>query len=152
MRGCLIDTSVWIAASFSEHDHHTLAGQFLAQTTPAWPACLCRATEQSWLHLLTTPALHRRFDCDEVTNRDARQIVSSAMQRPNIRFIEREPKDLRFLWHRLAGLPSASPKLWMDAYLAAFAIGHGLELATLDRDFDGFVKAGLKLRLLAAPN
>jgi predicted nucleic acid-binding protein len=46
-------------------------------------------------------------------------------------------------------LPFASPKVWTDAYLAAFAIRHDLELVTIDRDFKNFEKAGLKLHLLA---
>jgi predicted nucleic acid-binding protein len=37
----------------------------------------------------------------------------------------------------------------MDAYLAAFAILHDMELVTLDRDFRNFEKDGLKLRLLS---
>jgi len=37
----------------------------------------------------------------------------------------------------------------MDAYLAVFAILHGTELVTLDRDFRNFEKDGLKLRLLS---
>ncbi len=36
----------------------------------------------------------------------------------------------------------------MDAYLAAFAIGHAVELVTLHSDFKRFVKDGLKLILL----
>lgn len=38
---------------------------------------------------------------------------------------------------RLAGLPSSSPKVWMDACLAAFAILHGAEFITLDRNHNG---------------
>lgn len=41
-------------------------------------------------------------------------------------------------------------KVWMDAYLAAFAIRAGLSLATLDADFHRFEAAGLQLRLLSA--
>ncbi|MCU0779558.1 MAG: hypothetical protein MUF04_00490 [Akkermansiaceae bacterium] len=100
MPGWLIDANVWIAVSFAEHDHHALAKRFIAETSPECQALLCRATEQSWLRLLTTPALHRR-------------------------------------------------KVWMDAYLAAFAIGHAVEFVTLDSDFKRFVKDGLKLKLLA---
>lgn len=36
----------------------------------------------------------------------------------------------------------------MDAYLGALAIGHAVELVTLDSDFKRFVKDGLKLNLL----
>ena len=45
---------------------------------------------------------------------------------------------------------SASPKVWTDAFLAAFAIGHAVEFVTLDSDFKRFVKAGLKLQLLTS--
>ena len=51
-------------------------------------------------------------------------------------------------WSALAGLSSASPKVWTDAYLAAFAIGHDLELVTIDSDFKNFEKAGLNLKML----
>ena len=148
MPGWLIDANVWIAVSFTEHDHHALATRFIAETSPARPALLCRATEQSWLRLLTTPALHRRYDSPPVSNRDALGILSDALQLPNIRLIEEEPTGVRALWHRLAALPSASPKVWMDAYLAAFAIGHAVEFVTLDQDFKRFVKDGLNLKLL----
>jgi predicted nucleic acid-binding protein len=38
--------------------------------------------------------------------------------------------------------------LWIDAYLAAFAIAGGYRLLTLDRDFRQYVSAGLALRVL----
>jgi predicted nucleic acid-binding protein len=54
------------------------------------------------------------------------------------------------LWQALACLPSASPKVWTDAFLAAFAIGHAVEFVTLDSDFKRFVKDKLKLKLLTS--
>ncbi len=149
MQGCLIDANVWIALSFEEHDHHELVRRFLSgETSSDCPAILCRATEQSWLRLLSTPALHRRYDSPPVSNRDALKILSDALELPNVRMVEEEPTGHRSLWHRLAGLPTASPKVWMDAYLAALAIGHHVEFVTLDSDFKSFVKDGLKLKLL----
>jgi predicted nucleic acid-binding protein len=50
----------------------------------------------------------------------------------------------------MACLPSASPKVWTDAYLAALAIGHDVEFVTLDSDFITFTKDGLKLKLHGA--
>lgn len=150
MQGWLIDVNAWIAVSFEEHDHHALAMQFLTrETSPDCPALLCRATEQSWLRLLTTPALHRRYDSPPITNRDALKILSNTLELPNVRIIEDEPTSVRALWHRLASLPSASPKVWMDAYLAAFAICHDVEFVTLDSDFSAYVQDGLKLKLLS---
>ncbi|MEI7910970.1 MAG: TA system VapC family ribonuclease toxin [Verrucomicrobiota bacterium] len=148
MQGCLIDENVWIAVSFEAHDHHVLAKRFFATTSPSRPALLCRATEQSWLRLLTTPALHRRYDSLPVSNRDALIMLSDTLELPNVRLVEVEPSGVRALWQRLAAIPSASPKVWMDAYLAAFAIRHDVEFVTLDRDFKKFEKDGLKLQLL----
>ena len=54
------------------------------------------------------------------------------------------------LWRSLAGLNSASPKVWMDAYLAAFAIAAGLRLTTLDKDFNNYLPNGLDLNLLSS--
>ena len=148
MQGSLIDANVWIAVSFEQHDHHALANRYISETSPDRPALICRATEQFWLRLLTTPALHRRYDSLPVSNRDALTILSDTMELPNVRLIEEEPTGVRALWHRLAAIPSASPKVWMDAYLAAFAIRHAVEFVTLDKDFKNFVKDGLKLQLL----
>ena len=148
MQGCLIDANVWIAVSFEAHDQHVLAKRFFATTSLSRPALLCRATEQSWLRLLTTPALHRRYDSLPVSNRDALIMLSDTLELPNVRLVEVEPSGVRALWQRLAAIPSASPKVWMDAYLAAFAIRHDVEFVTLDRDFKKFEKDGLKLQLL----
>ena len=46
-------------------------------------------------------------------------------------------------WHALASRETAPPKLWMDAYLAGFAIAGGLGLLTLDCDFKQFAAMGL---------
>ena len=52
------------------------------------------------------------------------------------------------LWHRLASLDTASPKVWMNAYLSAFAIAAGLRMVSLDQDFRNFVTHGLDLVLI----
>ena len=54
------------------------------------------------------------------------------------------------LWPSLAGRATASPKVWMDAYLAAFAIKGDLTLVTLDRDFCSYEKEGLNLIVVGA--
>ena len=59
-----------------------------------------------------------------------------------------EPPGVFVLWRTLATRDAASPKVWMDAYLAAFAIGGGLRMVTLDRDFKNFVPQGLDLNLI----
>jgi predicted nucleic acid-binding protein len=82
-----------------------------------------------------------------LTNRDA--LVALDALRALAQVCEREePPGTVPLWHRLADRDTASPKAWMDAYLAAFAICGALRLVTLDHDFKSFLPQGLDLDLL----
>jgi len=143
----LYDSNLWVALTFSAHPHHGRAVETFASATVESPACFCRATQQSFLRLATTPALLRAYRADGFTNRDAVDLHATLIRQPNIRVLP-EPPELEPLWQQLAALPSASPKVWMDAYLAAFAIRHEIEFVTLDKDFKNFKKDGLKLHLL----
>jgi predicted nucleic acid-binding protein len=49
-----------------------------------------------------------------------------------------EPRGLDVEWERLCRPYRRSPKVVMDAYLAAFAITEGCELVTLDEVFKHF--------------
>ena len=51
----------------------------------------------------------------------------------------------------LATRPQASPRIWTDAYLAAFAIALGAEMVTFDRGFIVYRDRGLNLALLETP-
>lgn len=54
-----------------------------------------------------------------------------------IRFSD-EPERIAVQWGHFADSTVASPKLWMDAYLAAFAVAGGYRLVTTDRAFKQF--------------
>lgn len=71
------------------------------------------------------------------------------MALPQVVWLE-EPKGIETVWQKHAALKSASPKRWMDAYLAAFAHGHGLTLVTLDKDFTLFKELSVKYLLAPA--
>ena len=133
--------------AFSTHPHHAVAQESFRIASLEKSVAFCRATQQSFLRLATTPALVKTYIAGKFTNRDALAMIVSYEQHPHICFLS-EPPDLQPLWHRLANLPTASSKVWMDAYLAAFSIGHDIEFVTFDRDFRNFEKHGLKLRLL----
>jgi toxin-antitoxin system PIN domain toxin len=143
----LFDSNVWLALTFSAHPHHALAKEIFAEASAENPACFCRATQQSFLRLTTTPAILNAYGAEGFTNQDAAKLIKT-LSGLSVVSIYGEPSGLESRWLELAKLPSASPKVWMDAYLAAFAILHGLEFVTLDRDFSNFEKDGLKLRLL----
>src|SRR5881409_3859902 len=57
-----------------------------------------------------------------------------------------EPVGVERLWKELAVRGTASPKLWMDAYLAAFALAGRYSMVTTDAGFRQF--RGLDLLVL----
>lgn len=143
----LFDSNVWLALTFSAHPHHALAKELFAEARVENPACFCRATQQSFLRLSTTPAILHAYGAEGFTNQDAAKLIQTLSGLPVVSLLE-EPSGIESRWLELAGFNSASPKVWMDAYLATFAILHEAEFVTLDRDFRNFEKKGLKLRLL----
>lgn len=149
MPGCFLDTSVWVAWYFQAHPHHAQAADLLEASSASEAAWLCRATEQSWLRLATTAAVCRAYSSPLLTNAQASAVLATWHAQPHVRCFDAEPSGTRELWLELAGVSSASPKVWMDAYLAAFAIRAGLPLATFDADFRRFEAVGLQLRLLS---
>jgi toxin-antitoxin system PIN domain toxin len=143
----LLDVNVWLAAAFEAHPGHRSAREVLLQATPAAPALFCRATQQSFLRLASTPAIFKAYRATAITNQDALAALQAFQALPQVDLID-EPIGIEQRWWRLAGLAEAAPKRWMDAYLAAFAITGSLRLITFDQDFRQFQKAGLNLELL----
>ena len=143
----LFDTNIWIALAFSAHPHHKLASKVFAEASADNLAYYCRSTEQSFLRIATTPQVLRAYGCEGFRNQDAMELIKKHHLHPLIGFL-REPEGIREKWYELAKLPSSSPKVWMDAYLASFAIYEEQELITMDRDFLRYLPHGLKLRLL----
>jgi toxin-antitoxin system PIN domain toxin len=145
--GFLFDSNVWVALTFAAHPLHDQAGRQLRQGSPERPVCRTRATELSALRLITTPVIHRAFGVPTFSNREAIAFLTSLFQETGCVEIE-EPDGTRELWLRLADTESASPKLWMDAYLAAVAIRGGFHFITLDSGFQSFESRGLSLKLV----
>lgn len=147
MPASLLDVNVWLAAAFATHPGHRSAREVLLQATPATPALFCRATQQSFLRLASTPAIFKAYQAKAITNQDALAALQAFQVLPQVDLID-EPIGIEERWWRLAGLAEAAPKRWMDAYLAAFAITGSMRLVSFDQDFRQFQKAGLGLELL----
>lgn len=147
MPGSLFDTNVWIAAVFPTHAFHQQARQALNEATPSRPAVFCHSTHQSFLRLVSTPALLSTYGAEAMTNGDALVVLEALLALPQV--CERQEQEgVVAFWHRLASRDTASPKVWMDSYLAAFAISGGLCLVTLDHDFKNYKSQGLDFTLL----
>lgn len=133
----LVDTNVWLALVLSKHDFHSAARDWLATETSPKSIAFCRATQQSFLRLLTTKALMGQYGNPPLSNAEAWNLCERLLADSRISLVD-EPAGLNAHWKTLGGCATASPKLWMDAYLAAFAIAGGHLLVTTDNDFKQF--------------
>ena len=73
-----------------------------------------------------------------MTNREAWLAYEAFLSDDRIVFQAGEPAGLESLWKRFAMRGTASPKLWMDAYLAALALAGGHRMVTTDGAFRQF--------------
>lgn len=147
MTGELWDVNAWIALSLSEHVHHEAAQRRLATTDDFASVLFCRSTQQSFLRLLTSAAVLAPYGVEPLSNDAAWQAYSTVSGDDRIALVE-EPVGLEVRWHEFASKRTASPKLWMDAYLAAFAQCGGYRFVTSDKAFRQF--RGLDLVVLGA--
>jgi hypothetical protein len=136
-----------VALSFATHPHHAAVRQAFEALDSAHPAAFCRVTQSSFLRLITTPTIQAMYGSAVITNERAWAKCQELLSLPQVVWLS-EPPGIDAIWKTCACLPSASPKVWMDAYLAAFAIVAGLELVCLDKDFRTFERHGLALRML----
>src|SRR5207253_10923825 len=103
----------------------------------------CRMTQQGFLRLATNP---QAFGDEAVTLRAAWRLYDAFLADPRVRFAE-EPGGLESLWRGYTRTRTFSPKVWNDAYLAAFARAAPHKLITFDRGFARYT--GLDYVILA---
>lgn len=142
----LPDTNIWLALSLSKHSHHAAASMWLEEQNEPDSILFCRSTQQSYLRLLTTTGMMSAYGLAPLSNRDAWAHFESFIADERIVF-QAESPGLSAVWKKLAARRSSSPKLWMDAYLAAFAISTGAQLVTTDKAFSQFPDLDVKVIL-----
>ncbi len=144
----LCDVNIWVALAVDRHPlRPAVMDWFTAIDEPA-AALFCRSTQQSFLRLLTTPAMLAGYGSAPLSNQQAWTTYEAFAQDPRVGCRTDEPAGLEALWREFTARPRASPKLWMDAYLAAFARAGDYQLVTTDGAFRQF--AGLDLLVISA--
>lgn len=141
----LSDVNVWLAISISTHAHHRAAREWLDDVEQPASIYFCRATQTAYLRLLTNPAVLEPYGNPPLTNEEAWDAYQALLADDRIEFEEREPAELESMWKRFALRDTASSKLWMDAYLASFAVAGGLTMVTTDSAFRQFEDLDLVL-------
>jgi uncharacterized protein len=133
----LPDTNLWLALTLSGHTHHAVAKAWLDDESMPESIAFCRSTQQSFLRLMTTASVLAVYGIDPLSNRQAWAAYEALVADERI-ICHPEPPYVEAIWKKLAARKTSSPKLWMDAYLAAFAIATGAQLVTVDKAFTQF--------------
>ena len=134
------DVNVWMALLLENHVHRHAAEHWW-RTTPASIIAFARYTQMSVLRLLTTAAAmsHRPLTMASAW------IACDRFFEDNRVALLPEPVTLDATFRRYAAGNHASPKLWADAYLAAFATEHGGSIVTFDRGLSKLVPDSILL-------
>jgi toxin-antitoxin system PIN domain toxin len=124
------DTNIWLALVWGRHSHAEFARGWFERAGQE-QFFFCRFTQLALLRLLTTESIMGR---DVKTMAAAWQIYDQCCADERIAFLA-EPEALDPRLRSFSQGRHASPKLWADAYLAAFASTVGLKLVTFDKAF-----------------
>ncbi len=138
----LCDVNVLLALCSDRHVHHGVACQWAEGVAKRHEVAVCRVTQLGLLRLLNNPAVMKE---EALSTEECWRVYETLME--DERFVFRaEPAGLEGALKKATLPQSFAPKLWQDAYLAAFAMGAGLQLVTFDRGFRNF--GGLNCRVL----
>ena len=116
----------------------------MGEQTEANSLLFCRSTQLSLLRLLTTRAVFGPYGILPLSNHVAWELFNILLSDVRVCQVS-EPSGLEPYWKKFAGVDTSSPKLWMDSYLAAFAIAGGYQLVTIDAAFRQFQDLDLLL-------
>ncbi len=143
MRPALPDVNVWLALSIPQHAFHKAANDWFNDVKEG-SLLFCRSTQQGLLRLLTTTAVVAPYSLAPLSNRQAIARIREVLTDDRIDLVG-EPNGMEEQWMRFADSKHSSPKLWMDAYLAAFAFTGGYRLVTIDKAFKQFNGVDLQM-------
>jgi predicted nucleic acid-binding protein len=113
----LLDTGIWVGLAFASHPQHRLAREMFEAADSERPVAFCRATQNSFLRLLTTPAIEALYGGPAVTNAQAWAKSQELLALPQVVWLA-EPVALESEWKRCACVATVSPKVWMAASIA----------------------------------
>jgi toxin-antitoxin system PIN domain toxin len=123
-----LDTNVWLALVWGRHIHSAAARQWFESCTGE-QFLFCRFTQIALLRLLTAVGV---MGNDVQTMSGAWALYDQCSADERMGFLA-EPGGLEPRFRGLASGRGVSPKLWADAYLAAFASSAGVRLVTFDK-------------------
>ncbi len=139
---CIADANVLLPVLVEGHAHQAPAAAW-------WDACndgdvgLSLPVRMALLRLLSNS---RIMGSSVLRPAQAWGAVQSLIDDPRIEVLDRVPATHGKIWYDNVARREPSPALWTDAWVAALAQAHDIEMVTFDRGFRSYAK--LKLRLL----
>lgn len=124
----LPDANLWLALFLDGHAQNATARRWLA-AHPSETLVFCRLTQLAFLRHTTNPAI---MGPNVLTQASAWREYERLIDRDEIIFLS-EPNGIEIRWRDYSRSHQRAHQTWTDAYLAAFARGHGLRLVTFDR-------------------
>lgn len=125
----LPDVNPWLALAFESHIHHASAKAWFNSLAPDGACAFCRLTQQGFLRLATNP---KAFGEEAVTLAESWRMYDALLGDSRVSFAP-EPSGIEMFWRDLTVRRRFSPKVWNDAFLAAFARTAGNGLVTFDQ-------------------
>ena len=133
------DVNVWFALAVADHPHHPPALHWWNEESSL--AGFSRLTQLGLLRLLTTAAA---MGGQPLTNEEAWHVYDEFLSDSRVLVFPELPA-LEDLFRSYSNLRQASPKLCVDAYLAAHAAANGAILISFDQAFKTY---GVECRIL----
>lgn len=137
----LPDVNVWLALASPRHVHSQSCSRWL-NNIDSGPVVFCRVTQMGLLRLLTNESM---MGGDILPSKDTWRVYRTIVGDERIHFSP-EPIGLEPEWRSLTAHDGPMPKIWTDAYLAAFARAGGMQMVTLDRAVLSIASEALILR------
>lgn len=137
----LVDANVWLPVLYARHPHHPVATAWWDRQAAA-DCCWCRPVQQTILRLLTNRSV---MGDDTHTPDEAWLSWQKLVLDERCSLLPLEPAELDAEWRKNITGRDATPKLWMDAYLAAWAHAADLAFVTFDTGFRNYQLRNLQL-------
>lgn len=132
----LCDVNVLLALCSDRHTHHEVTCRWAEGVAKRHEIAVCRVSQLGLLRLLNNPAVMKE---EALSTAECWRVYETLMD--DERFVFRaEPAGLEAALKQATLPHSFAPKLWQDAYLAAFAVTAKLQLVTFDKGFQSFAE------------
>jgi toxin-antitoxin system PIN domain toxin len=136
------DVNVWLALIYEQHVHNPIAVEWYESLKSSTTLVFCRHTQLGLFRLLSTEIVMKQ---DVLKQTQCWQVYDPWIE-SGLAFVAQDPPGLESEMRGRSTEGLISPKVWADAYLAAFADAGKLTLVTMDRALAAKVKGAVLLQ------